>query len=53
VVPVFAIITSWKGLLWPLLVLPNPAIQPLPVRLPTIALQIELDVFLGASVQML
>jgi multiple sugar transport system permease protein len=48
VVSVFAIIGSWKDFLWPLLVLPNPAIQPLSVRLPTMERQIELDVFLAA-----
>jgi multiple sugar transport system permease protein len=48
VVSVFAIIASWKDFLWPLLVLPNPAIQPLSVRLPTMERQIELDVFLAA-----
>jgi multiple sugar transport system permease protein len=48
VVSVFAIIASWKDFLWPLLVLPNPAIQPLSVRLPTMERQIELDVFLAS-----
>ncbi len=34
VVSVFAVIATWKDYLWPLLVLRNPAIQPLSVRLP-------------------
>jgi len=48
VLSVFAVIASWKDFLWPLLVLPNPAIQPLSVRLPTIQQSTELDVFLAA-----
>lgn len=48
VVSVFAIISSWKDYLWPLLVLPKPAIQPLSVRLPTMQNTIELDIFLAA-----
>jgi multiple sugar transport system permease protein len=48
VVSVFAIIASWKDFLWPLLVLPNPALQPLSVRLPSIQSTTELDVFLAA-----
>ena len=48
VVSVFAIISSWKDYLWPLLVLPKPAIQPLSVRLPSMQNTIELDVFLAA-----
>ena len=34
--------------LWPLVVLPNPEIQPLSVRLPSIQAQTELGVFLAA-----
>ena len=34
VVSVFAIIAAWKDYLWPMLVLPDPAVQPLSVRLP-------------------
>ena len=37
VVSVFAVITAWKDFLWPLLVLPDPDLQPLSVRLPAIA----------------
>jgi multiple sugar transport system permease protein len=48
VVSVFAIIASWKDFLWPLLVLKDPAIQPLSVRLPAIAGSTELGVFLAA-----
>ncbi|WP_082473814.1 carbohydrate ABC transporter permease [Curtobacterium sp. Leaf261] len=48
VVSVFAVINSWKDFLWPLLVLPNPAMQPLSVRLPSIQSTTELDVFLAA-----
>jgi multiple sugar transport system permease protein len=48
VVSVFAIINAWKDYLWPSLVLANPAVQPLSVRLPLIQPQIELDVFLAA-----
>ena len=36
VVSVFAVIASWKDFLWPLLVLRNPDLQPLSVRLPTL-----------------
>lgn len=48
VVSVFAIIASWKDFLWPLLVLPDPTLQPLSVRLPAIQSTTELDVFLAA-----
>lgn len=48
VVSVFAIIAAWKDYLWPKLVLPDPAVQPLSVRLPDVASQTELDVFLAA-----
>jgi multiple sugar transport system permease protein len=48
VVSVFAIIASLKDYLWPSLVLPDPAVQPLGVRLPAIQTQTELDVFLAA-----
>jgi len=48
VVSVFAILASWKDFLWPLLVLTNPEIQPLSVRLPAIQAQTELGVFLAA-----
>jgi multiple sugar transport system permease protein len=48
VVSVFAIIAAWKDFLWPKLVLPDPAVQPLSVRLPAVQSQTELDVFLAA-----
>ncbi|MFE6964638.1 carbohydrate ABC transporter permease [Agromyces sp. NPDC057679] len=48
VVSVFAVIAAWKDFLWPLLVLPDPAVQPLSVRLPAVQSQTELDVFLAA-----
>jgi multiple sugar transport system permease protein len=48
VVSVFAVLASWKDFLWPLLVLTNPDIQPLSVRLPSIQSQTELGVFLAA-----
>jgi multiple sugar transport system permease protein len=48
VVSVFAVLAAWKDFLWPLIVLPDPAKQPLSVRLPTLQPIIELDVFLAA-----
>nr|WP_231979957.1 hypothetical protein [Tessaracoccus coleopterorum] len=48
VVSVFAIIASWKDFLWPMLVLKDPAIQPLSVRLPAIAGSVDLGVFLAS-----
>jgi multiple sugar transport system permease protein len=48
VVSVFALLAAWKDYLWPLLVLPDPNIQPLSVRLPTLQQATELDVFLAA-----
>ncbi|MCU1508332.1 MAG: transporter permease [Glaciihabitans sp.] len=48
VVSVFAIINAWKDYLWPSLVLHDPVVQPLSVRLPLIQSQIQLDVFLAA-----
>jgi multiple sugar transport system permease protein len=48
VVSVFAIINAWKDYLWPLLVLRDPAVQPLSVRLPTLQQAIQLDVYLAA-----
>ncbi|MCU1414336.1 MAG: carbohydrate transporter permease [Microbacteriaceae bacterium] len=48
VVSVFAIINAWKDYLWPMLVLTNPAIQPLSVRLPNIQSMTDLGVFLAA-----
>ena len=48
VVSVFAIFTAWKEFLWPLVVLPEPTLQPLSVRLPTVRRTLQLDVFLAA-----
>jgi multiple sugar transport system permease protein len=48
VVSVFAVLASWKDFLWPSLVLANPDIQPLSVRLPAIELQTSVGVFLAA-----
>ncbi|HEY8588378.1 MAG TPA: carbohydrate ABC transporter permease [Naasia sp.] len=48
VVSVFAIIAAWKDYLWPLLVLTDPKVQPLSVRLPALQQTIELDVYLAA-----
>jgi len=48
VVSIFAVLAAWKDYLWPLLVLRDPAIQPLSVRLPTLQQAIELDVYLAA-----
>jgi multiple sugar transport system permease protein len=48
VVSVFAVIAAWKDFLWPMLVLPNPELQPLSVRLPALQRFVELDVFLAA-----
>jgi len=45
---VFAIIASWKDFLWPMLVLKQPDLQPLSVRLPAIQAQTDLGVFLAA-----
>lgn len=48
VVSVFATIASWKDFLWPMLVLKDPSLQPLSVRLPAIQSQTDLGVFLAA-----
>jgi multiple sugar transport system permease protein len=48
VVSVFAVLAAWKDFIWPLVVLPDPAKQPLSVRLPRLANVTELDVFLAA-----
>lgn len=48
VVSVFAILASWKDYLWPLLVLRDPAMQPLSVRLPSLEAAIPLDIYLAA-----
>ena len=48
VVSVFAVIAAWKDFLWPYLVLRDPALQPLSVRLPSLQQSIETDVYLAA-----
>jgi multiple sugar transport system permease protein len=48
VVSVFAVIATWKDYLWPLLVLRDPDIQPLSVRLPILAPTTDLGVFIAA-----
>ncbi|WP_241984744.1 carbohydrate ABC transporter permease [Cryobacterium adonitolivorans] len=48
VVSVFAIIAAWKDFLWPSLVLIDPLVQPLSVRLPALQQSIELGVYLAA-----
>ena len=48
VVSIFAVLASWKDYLWPLLILGNTSLQPLSVRLPAIAAQTDLGVFLAA-----
>jgi multiple sugar transport system permease protein len=48
VVSVFAVIGTWKDYLWPLLVLRNPSLQPLSVRLPTLEPTTDLGVFIAA-----
>jgi len=48
VVSVFAVLAARKDYLWPLLVLIDPAIQPLSVRLPLIRDTVQLDVFLAS-----
>jgi multiple sugar transport system permease protein len=48
VVSIFAVLVSWKDFLWPYLVLPNPNVQPLSVRLPSIESQTSVGVFLAA-----
>ena len=49
VVSIFAVLASWKDYLWPLLVLGNPNLQPLSVRLPAIEQFTPLGVFLAGS----
>jgi multiple sugar transport system permease protein len=48
VISVFAIINAWKDYLWPFLVLRDPGVQPLSVRLPSLQQAIQLDVYLAA-----
>ena len=48
VVSVFAVIASWKDFLWPLLVLTEPDLQPLSVRLPTLQATTDLGTLMAA-----
>jgi multiple sugar transport system permease protein len=48
VVSVFAVIATWKDYLWPYLVIRNPNLQPLSVRLPTLQPTTDLGVFIAA-----
>jgi multiple sugar transport system permease protein len=48
VLSVFSVLAAWKDFIWPLIILPDPAKQPLSVRLPSLAPVTELDVFLAA-----
>jgi multiple sugar transport system permease protein len=48
VVSVFAVIGTWKDYLWPLLVLRNPNLQPLSVRLPTLQPTTDLAIYIAA-----
>lgn len=48
VVSVFAVLAAWKDFIWPLIVLPDPAKQPIAVRLPSIAPATDLSVLLAA-----
>ena len=48
VVSVFALIATWKDYLWPLLVIRNPEMQPLSVRLPTLQPTTDLGIFIAA-----
>ncbi|MFJ9390018.1 carbohydrate ABC transporter permease [Nocardioides sp. NPDC101246] len=48
VVSVFAVLAAWKDFIWPLIVLPDPAKQPIAVRLPSIAPTTDLSVLLAA-----
>lgn len=44
VVGLLAVIASWKDYLWPLLVLPDPSLQPVSVALPKLAANSELNI---------
>ncbi len=48
VTSVFAIIASWKDFLWPLLVLREPDLQPLSVRLPSLQATTDMGVMMAA-----
>lgn len=48
VVSVFAVVASWKDFLWPFLVLRDPDLQPLSVRLPTLFGTTDLGAMMAA-----
>jgi multiple sugar transport system permease protein len=48
VASVFAITATWKDYLWPFLVIRNPNLQLLSVRLPTLQSSTDLGVFIAA-----
>jgi len=48
VVSVFAVIASWKDFLWPMLVLRDPDMQPLSVRLPSLQGSTDMGVLMAA-----
>lgn len=48
VVSIFAVLHAWKDFLWPRIVLPDPTLQPLSVRLPVIRDTVPLDIFLAS-----
>jgi len=48
VVSVFAVIASWKDFLWPLLVLREPDLQPLSVRLPSLVATTDIGTLMAA-----
>jgi multiple sugar transport system permease protein len=48
VVSVFAITATWKDYLWPLLVIRDPDLQPLSVRLPSLQSSTDLGVFIAS-----
>ncbi|WP_144874519.1 carbohydrate ABC transporter permease [Microbacterium sp. 1.5R] len=48
VVALLSVVASWKDYLWPLLVLPDPDLQPVSVALPRLAAQTELSVQMAA-----
>lgn len=47
VVALLAVMASWKDYLWPLLVLPDPSLQPVSVALPHLAAKSELNIQLA------
>ncbi|GAA2899462.1 carbohydrate ABC transporter permease [Streptosporangium fragile] len=48
VVSLLTVVASWKEFLWPLLVLPDPAMQPLSVALPRVAQTSEISLLMAA-----